>query len=100
MAYEDQVAAGIAFLDQSPSAPDDWREKITEPLRMSNTGLCVLGQVFGGYWDAREVAVAEWQGRTDAELDAECERLGFLLPEDDEHLYVELADEWNRRLGR
>ncbi len=100
MAYEDQVAAGIAFLDQSPSVPDDWRERVTAPLSMSNAHRCVLGQVFGGYWYARESAIAEWQELTDDGRDAECERLGFLLPEDDEYLYVELADEWNRRLGR
>lgn len=45
------VAAGAEYLDKSSKAPSDWRQKIdTSKLSISDGSLCILGQLFGGYY--------------------------------------------------
>lgn len=56
LTVDERVAAGVALLDRV--APD-WFERIDlYDLDMSESGYCVLGQVFGGYSES----VAELSG--------------------------------------
>lgn len=50
LTVEQRVQRGIAFLDLF--APDGWREKIdTADICMSSARKCIIGQVFGSYFD-------------------------------------------------
>lgn len=46
----ERVAAGVAYLDEQ--APG-WRDRVNlDRLRMSHCEDCILGQIYGDYWDA------------------------------------------------
>ncbi len=49
--YEVEIAKGAEFLDQNADI-EGWRGKINlDKLHMGNIYQCVLGQLFGNYWD-------------------------------------------------
>jgi hypothetical protein len=49
---ESRVRAGASLLDvRNPG----WRDKITRPVNLLSAADCVLGQVYGNYWDGRDV---------------------------------------------
>ncbi len=53
MQYSDAVDAGVAVLDQKNPG---WRGQVDlDILDMHNTRSCVLGQLYGSYWDGLEV---------------------------------------------
>lgn len=97
-----RVARGAAYLDQTTP---DWARKIdVGTLNIENACLCVLGQVYGSYFE-----VLKEQGWKTAvvpamEYSTDAGRLGFcLLPDDvyleSEHLrhreiYAVLQDVW------
>lgn len=102
--YEDQIAKGIQLLDEK--GPEDWRSKITGSLNMANPYLCVLGQVYGNYWEAldalnlkiyyTDTEVTNW-----AATEASVSSYGFLLNDlgVDPNNYVILANEWKAALN-
>lgn len=64
------VAAGAEYLDKSSKAPSDWRQKLdTSTLSISDGSLCVLGQLFGGYYKGLGVLSMTSNG---------AEKLGFV----------------------
>ena len=72
------VAAGAEYLDRSSKAPSDWRQKIdTSKLSISDGQLCILGQLFGGYYKGLDVLSLTGN---------HAERLGFVAQ--DSHPYV------------
>ena len=50
LTVEQRVQRGVAFMDLF--APDGWREEIdADNLHMHDANGCVIGQVFGDYFD-------------------------------------------------
>lgn len=48
--FEDRVRRGAAWMDEN--APMNWRDKVNlQTFVMTSPCMCVLGQVFGNYWD-------------------------------------------------
>jgi hypothetical protein len=91
MTYEDptligeRVAAGAAWLDQH--AAPDWVEDVNlERLDMNHRRRCVLGQIYGDYFSAGDVA-----------LPSRSELYGFNVsrPYDDD-VFAQLDAEWTR----
>lgn len=81
-----RVGRGAEWLDRQPVA-DEWRSRINlRNFDMTNPCRCVLGQVFGNYWDAvEELAPQDERGHVDQDgvHNWEVDR-GFNLPEDEE----------------
>jgi len=96
----ERVAAGAAHLD---AEQPDWLDLIRAPLDMGDANNCVLGQVYGDYWDAPLVRDEEV-----AEADNWAVAHGFQAlqvdPGDpDAHLlfdYDQLAEAWDVEIQR
>lgn len=85
---ERRVREGIAYLDAN--APDGWRSKINlRNFNMAEPCQCVLGQVFGYYWDAVQDLAGIDPDADQAPTAWEVDN-GFNLPED-----ADADDDWD-----
>lgn len=100
---DQRVARGIEWLDAN--APEGWQARINlHKFNMADPCRCVLGQVFGDYWDAMENMVG--RPRAWSEVDPgswEIER-GFNLEnqtneDTEDHDWDDLERAWVRALA-
>jgi hypothetical protein len=86
-----RVDNGIALLDEKVPS---WQDKVDpSTLTLSRIDACVLGQLFGSYYDGAEQLGFDPESKQASDL-------GFFL-KDDEHRYItyqQLTEEWSTRL--
>lgn len=97
--YEAQIQKGAELLDTHFGGPE-WRERInTDSLLMRNIHNCILGQLFGNYWDALStLGVREYQTYLANERVPVASDYGFQMPMDTDDWmdngYQTLQAEW------
>ncbi len=87
-----RIDRGIAWMDEH--APADWREKIDQKkLNMGDPCNCVVGQVFGDFWEKFKLYTAGEQEQAIS--------LGFTLflpDEDNQFDWLQLKQAWVKKL--
>lgn len=99
----ERVAAGAAWLDKNEPS---WADRIDlDELYMNRCSDCVLGQVFGDYWDAPLLPLSPRSSEAMDEYDNRAAALGFQFatelresasPSGRRADYDALAAEWRR----
>lgn len=93
--YEEQIARGIAVMDR---VKPGWVSSIDLSIfDIKDTGMCVVGQVFGGSYTAAIGRLSEYIGRDYDTTEVDC-GFGFTLRTTDSQ-WNELNDEWRRILA-
>lgn len=97
----ERVAAGAQELDH---LTPDWFEKVdVTMLNMGNSDTCILGQVYGDYYDSLgDLGLVSWVQDTGYVDAAKC---GFTLPDlgdckDRTSEWSELKDLWIAEIGK
>jgi hypothetical protein len=104
-AIRERVARGASLLDVK--APG-WAARVaTDRLAMDKCDSCVLGQIYGGYFDGTGELFGEleWEGDSDDPEEMAAEDHGFNISSkshyyDDLNQYSALADAWRAEIAR
>ena len=96
--FEEEVTAGIALLDKQ--GPEGWRNKIdVETLDLAYIDKCILGQVYGNYFDGLKVLDVDF----DEDNFDSVAPYAFCIYEgstrQDDYYFRELTLEWVRQLA-
>lgn len=101
--FETEIQNGIAFLDE---ASPGWREKITKPVSFPSATYCVLGQIYGSFYEAAKIITGLDYENNYTAVREELINNGFLIsysewgPPASEgiDLYKILEQEWNEAI--
>lgn len=96
LTHAQRVANGVQYLMDTHNGGLSWLDKIDlDKLDMANPGGCVIGQVFGSYWNWSDMSNVDTQGQRELGFEAEYDRGNECMDDED---YAALQAEWTRVL--